>query len=291
MRNIKLVLAYDGTDFCGWQKQAGKNSRRTVQEVIEKALEKMHSHPVAVTGSGRTDSGVHAAGQAANFLTDIAGIPPERFAPALNSLLPQDVRILNAVEVCSDFNARFDAKKRTYRYFFISGRPALPHECRYALYVRQLPHIKLLNAYCRLLRGECCCSVFAGAGDSSLSRSRHIYNAVFFTEHNRIVFEISANAFLWKMVRSVAGTFIHYGLRGTEPEQLKNIIGSGDRSLAGPTLPPHGLFLWNVSFNRERLRMSREQGSGNRDRYLKANKNSELNLDSSNLNPHSPVPI
>ena len=155
MRTIKLLIAYDGTDFCGWQKQRSKaaDDPRTVQAVIEAALKQMHHHPVALTGSGRTDSGVHAAGQAAHFHTDIARIEPCRFTPALNGLLPPDVRILEASESSADFHARFDARMRTYRYFFICGRQALPHESRYALQLWRHPRIDLLNAYCRLLLG------------------------------------------------------------------------------------------------------------------------------------------
>jgi tRNA pseudouridine38-40 synthase len=262
-RTIKLLLAYDGTDFCGWQKQAGRNSGvsetgRTVQGVIETALMQMHKHPVTLTGAGRTDSGVHAAGQVAGFHTDIKNIEPDRFVPALNALLPRDVRILEAHEACPDFHARFDARMRTYRYHFIFGRRALPHESRYALQLWRCPRIDRLNAYCRLLPGERDCSIFAaseGGGASERcggkSRSRYIFNASFFTDGSRLIFEISANAFLRKMVRSIGGTFLHYEERGTPPERLRDIIASGGRSLAGPTLPPEGLFLWKVDYYRK----------------------------------------
>ena len=261
MRTIKLLLAYDGTDFCGWQKQdvplANSNldacerlGQRTVQATVESALEQMHHHPVAVIGAGRTDSGVHAAGQVASFQTDIESIKHERFVPALNGLLPQDVRILEASEACIDFHARFDARSRTYRYNCICCRHALPHESRYALQLWRYPDIALLNAYCRDILGERDCSIFAGAGDSSKSRNRYISRAAFFYDGSCLIFEISANAFLWKMVRSIAGTFLHYEERNTPPSQLFEIIASGDRSFAGPTLPPHGLFLWKVDYFR-----------------------------------------
>ena len=248
-RNIKITAAYDGTDFCGWQRQ---ESERTVQGVIEEALEKMHGSPVSLTGSGRTDSGVHAKGQAANFLTDIDGIPPERFTNALNSLLPQDVRILNSCETDSDFHARFSAKARVYRYQFICrpgcANPLLPHESRFNLLLNRYPRLELLNAYGRLLFGETDCSIFAGSGDTSKSKNRYIYRAYFYAERTSLIFEICANAFLRNMVRSVAGTFLHFEESGTPPEKLKEIIASGERSLAGPTLPPQGLFLWHVEY-------------------------------------------
>jgi len=246
-RNIKLTIAYDGTDFRGWQRQ---DSERTVQGVIEEALEKMHGSPVNLTGSGRTDTGVHAAGQAANFYTNIGSIQPERFTPALNSLLPHDTRILHAQEVNGDFHARFSAKARLYRYQFISSPldPLFPHENRYNLRLFRYPRLELLNAYGRLLLGETDCSIFAGAGDTSKSKNRYVYSAYFYAEKNSLIFEIRANAFLRNMVRSVAGTFLHYEEKNTPAEKLNEIIKSADRSQAGPTLPPQGLFLWNIEY-------------------------------------------
>jgi len=243
-RNIKLIIAYDGTDFCGWQRQ---ENDRTVQEEIENALEKMHGHPVNLSGSGRTDSGVHAAGQAANFHTDLRGINADRFAPALNSLIAHDVRVLNAEETDHDFHARFSAKSRLYRYQF-AARDLLPHENRYHLKLYRQPRIDLLNAYGRLLLGETDCSIFAGAGDTSKSKNRYVHRAYFYMDKDILIFEICANAFLRNMVRSTAGTFLHYAEKNTSPAELKKIIASGDRSLAGPTLPPQGLFLWYVDY-------------------------------------------
>jgi tRNA pseudouridine38-40 synthase len=247
-RNIRLRIAYDGTNFSGWQRQAG---RRTVQGEIEAALARIHKKAVPLTGSGRTDAGVHAAGQVANFYTGIQHIEAGRFVPALNGFLPQDVRILEAAETRPDFHARFDAKKRIYRYQFICGRPALPHESRYALQLWRRPRIDRLNAYCRLLPGERDCSLFASSRDSSESRSRHIFYACFFVQGDTLIFEICANAFLWKMVRSIVGTFLHYEEQGLPEEEMERIIKAGDRNLAGPTLPAKGLFLWKIDYYRD----------------------------------------
>jgi tRNA pseudouridine38-40 synthase len=248
-RNIKLLVAYDGTDFCGWQRQ---ENGRTVQGIIESALEKMHKKPVNLTGCGRTDSGVHAAGQLANFYTGIKSIEAGRFVPALNGLLPTDIRVLEASEAPFGFHSRFDAVMRTYRYFFICRR-ALPHESRYALQLGRVPDLGLLNSYGRLILGETDCKIFAGAGDKSRSTFRYVSEAQFFMEGGKLVFEISANAFLWKMVRSVAGTFLRYEEKKIPPGSLLKIIESGDRSAAGATLPPQGLFLWKVSYRGSRL--------------------------------------
>ena len=250
MRNIKLLLAYDGTDFLGWQRQGRK---RTVQAVIEDALEKLHKGRVALTGSGRTDTGVHAAGQSANFFTSIGSMEAGLFVPALNSLLPHDVRILEAVEAQADFHARFDARLRTYRYCFIIRRRALPWELRYAwhLHSRSQPDLRRLNEYARLFRGEMDCSAFTVPADKSKSRCRYFSGASFFIEGDRLVFEISANAFLWKMARSIAGTLIRFDEKSLSVSYLQEVIESGVRTLTGPTAPPEGLFLWKVDYYRE----------------------------------------
>ncbi|MDR2901195.1 MAG: tRNA pseudouridine(38-40) synthase TruA [Treponema sp.] len=246
-QNIRLLISYDGTDFSGWQRQS-KN--RSVQGEIEAALEKIHKHPVNITGSGRTDTGVHAAAQTANFYTDIKNIAPERFVMALNSYLPRDVRILKAEAASQDFHSRFDAKMRTYRYFIVCGRHALAHELRYALQLWHQPDVRLLNEYARLLHGEMDCSTFASVQDQSKSRNRFIHQANFFYQGENLIFEISANAFLWKMVRSIVGSLLFYDEKKTTPEEVKRMIDAKDRSLAGPTAPPQGLFLWNVEYYR-----------------------------------------
>jgi tRNA pseudouridine38-40 synthase len=245
-RNISLVIAYDGTDFSGWQRQ---NGARTVQGILEAALEKLHKHPVSLAGSSRTDAGVHAAGQTAHFHTDIQNIQADRFRPALNGLLPQDVRVLLAQERRSGFHARFDAKSRTYRYRFICGRPGLPQELRYALQLWRYPRQTLLNEYAGLLRGEMDCSVFAAPDDPGKSRNRYIFGAFFFMHCGDLVFEITANAFLRKMVRSIVGTLLYCEERGLSPADFRNIVLSGDRRLAGPTAPPQGLSLRQVRYS------------------------------------------
>jgi tRNA pseudouridine38-40 synthase len=250
-RNIRLLIAYDGTDFSGWQRQEGGAGARTVQGVLEAALEKMHGRPVPLTGSGRTDAGVHAAAQVANFYSPLKTIPAERFVPALNGLLPRDLRILEARETRRDFHARFDARSRTYRYHLICGRPGLPQELRYALQIRRRPRIGTLNEYGRLLLGERDCSLFASPRDPSKSRFRHISRCFFFVQRDLLVFEITANAFLWRMVRSVLGTLLFFEERDLGPEALLLALERGDHRLAGPTLPGRGLFLWHIDYYRD----------------------------------------
>lgn len=244
-KKIKLLIAYDGTDFSGWQRQVG---HRTVQEELEKALEKMHSSPVAVVGAGRTDSGVHAVGQVAHFSSNIKNITADRFEPALNSLLPKDVRIVKASSAGNDFHARFDARLRRYKYFLRYGRNQLPQLDRYAWHLFKKPNLNRLNRLASCLRGELDCSAFASAQDKSLSKNRYIFHAVFYPEADAIVFDIAANAFLWRMVRSITGTLIELDAYNKDESSLKQILESKDRSQAGPTAPARGLFLWSVQY-------------------------------------------
>ncbi len=254
MRNILLTVSYDGTDFCGWQRQDksdGGRPVRTVQGEIEKALEKIHKDHVNLTGSGRTDSGVHAFAQAANFYSPIDSIPVEKYIPAINAFLPDDIRIVGSSEVAQDFSSRFSATSRTYRYFIHTGNP-FASEMRFVWPIHHKPDITVLNKMASYLRGEIDCATFAAAGDVSLSTFRYIENARFFVDDKNpevIVFEICANAFLWKMVRSLTGSLIFFEKSGRSPEYFKEVLDSHDRKRAGPTAPPSGLFLYQVSFD------------------------------------------
>lgn len=249
LRNIKLVISYDGTRFSGWQRQDRKDRAvPTVQGEIEKALEKIHKAHIPLIGSGRTDSGVHAAGQAANFYTDIASIPECRFVHALNALLPPDVRILSSKEVPASFNARFDAKARTYRYFLHCGTQVPAHEMPYCWPLFRRPDVRKLNEMSSILSGELDCSAFAAAGDKSASKSRYFYGASFFPEGDKLVFQLSANAFLWKMVRTILGTLLGLEKMGAGAKEFRRIIESRNRCLAGMSAPAKGLFLWNVRY-------------------------------------------
>lgn len=254
MRNILLTVSYDGTDFCGWQRQDTGNrgkSVRTVQGEIEKALEKIHKVPVNLTGSGRTDSGVHAFAQAASFFSPVDSIPEEKYTVALNSFLPEDIRIMESKKVPDDFSARFSATSRTYRYFFHTGTP-FASQMRFIYPIYRKPDLEVLNKMASYLRGETDCASFAAAGDKSLSTFRYIDDARFYFDENNsdiLIFEITANAFLWKMVRSLAGSFIFFEKNGKAPEYFKQVLEAKDRRLAGPTAPPNGLFLYRISFD------------------------------------------
>ena len=249
VRAIKLTIAYDGTDFSGWQRQ--KNGR-SVQEELESALAKMHGHEIRVTGAGRTDAGVHAMGQVAGFFTDIASIPADRFTLALNKLMPRDVRVLISEEAGRDFHARFDASLRRYRYFLVCGRAPDPFELRFAHAVAHYPRVAVLNAMASVILGEHDFSTFASAQDASESRSRHISESVFFFDADRLVYQVAGNAFLWRQVRSLVGTFLDLEREAEDPARgealMRGVLESRDRSRAGATAPSCGLFLWNVEY-------------------------------------------
>lgn len=258
MRNILLTLSYDGTDFCGWQRQAHADEKsrvRTVQEELEYALTRLHNQKTPVYGSGRTDSGVHAVGQAAHFFSPIAAIPAKNYVRALNAFLPSDIRITDAKEVPDDFSARTSATSRIYRYFISPRGNADAFQMRYSWLVPYEPDISRLNAMCLCLKGELDCTSFCTSGDQSLSMMRYIERAHFFTSSSfpvgnpLIVFEIEANAFLWNMVRAITGTLIGLDRMGKDVSQMQNILESKDRRAAGETAPAHGLFLYKVRFD------------------------------------------
>ena len=253
-RNVRLVLSYDGTDFGGWQRQ---RNARSVQGELEGALERMHAHPVPTLGAGRTDSGVHAMGQVANFYTDIALIEAGRFLPALNKLLPRDIRVLCAEEADFDFHARYDAHLRRYRYFVLCSPVVDPIRLRYAHHIRRRPDLASLNAAAALVLGENDFTAFSSAKDVSASRSRFVHESAFRWEGDLLVYQVAANAFLWRMVRSLVGSMLHYEDRAADDvgcpaarcaELMGEALGSRDRKLAGPTAPARGLFLWNIEY-------------------------------------------
>lgn len=261
MRNILLTISYDGTDFCGWQRQddavSGCEAERTVQGEIEKALEKIHKEKTTLYGSGRTDSGVHAVGQAANFYSPVDSMPAENYIRALNAFLPDDVRIVDAKEVPEDFSARKCATSRIYRYFIstdLNGNVTADN-LRFCWRVKNYtPDIERLNKYCECLRGELDCSSFAASGDDSLSNNRYIDGARFFLQKDRwgkelLVFEIEANAFLWKMVRTLTGTLVNLDKTNAADDAMKKILEAKDRKAAGVTAPPTGLFLYEIKFD------------------------------------------
>ncbi|MEN6297906.1 MAG: tRNA pseudouridine(38-40) synthase TruA [Rectinema sp.] len=292
VRAVKLVLAYDGSDFSGWQRQ--KNGR-SVQEELEKALAKMHGHEIRVTGAGRTDAGVHAMGQVAGFYTDIKSIAADRFVFALNKLMPRDVRVLSSEEAPPDFHARFDASLRRYRYFLLCGGTPDPFALRYAHSLSYYPRVAVLNAMAAVVLGEHDFSTFASAQDASESRSRHISESIFFFERERLVYQVAGNAFLWRQVRSLVGTFLELERIAESSAHgealMREMLESRDRGRAGTTAPACGLFLWNVEYG-ERIhghtrRRGGAEGSGGRRSESSESKDTRARTTEAEPNPAS----
>jgi len=246
-KNIRMELAYDGTDFSGWQVQ---KQGRTVQSEIERALKDINGKSIKIRAAGRTDAGVHAAGQVINFFSE-STIPPEKYAYALNRYLPQDIRALRSGAAGDDFNARGSAELRIYRYYIYAAEIMLPHLQRYSWLRPANLCIENLKSMASVVKGTHDFSAFSAAGDSNKSRIRRIESSCFYIKEPFIVYQISGNAFLWKMVRSILGTIMYLAESGKNKDELKQILDSCRRENAGPTAPPQGLFLEKVVYNDE----------------------------------------
>jgi tRNA pseudouridine38-40 synthase len=211
----------------------------------------MHGHPVHVLAAGRTDSGVHATGQVANFHSDIDSIAPERFRDAVNAYLPPDVRVLASEEAGPRFHARRSARLRVYRYYTFCGPVLLPHLRNYRHWVRRRLDIVRMNEMASVLAGEHDFSCFSAEGDASLSKVRQVRTSAFHVEGDTLIYTIAASSFLWKMVRTIIGTFLMLEEQELGAREMRLIIESGSRSNAGGTAPAKGLFLERVVYDAE----------------------------------------
>lgn len=244
MRNILLTIEYDGTNYFGWQRQPNK---KTIQGVMEEAIKKITGEDVNLVGSGRTDRGVHALNQKANFKTE-SKIPIEKFPLALNSVLPNDISIKDAAEVSFDFSARYNAKQKTYKYLIYNHktRPAILRN-----YVYHFPYeldIASMQKACEYFIGEYDFSSFCSSGSETNSKVRRIFNCYLTFENDCIAIYITANGFLYNMARIIAGTILEVGVGKIKPTDIPLIIESKDRTRAGKTLPPWGLYLVDVVY-------------------------------------------
>ena len=244
MRNIKLLLTYDGTEFSGWQRQP---DRRTVQQTLEEAIGRLTGVEAATNASGRTDAGVHAVGQVVHFYT--ASLQPaEVFVKALNAMMPGDVRVRDAWEVPQAFHATLDAKAKLYRYVIDNGRVADPFQTRYSLHVVQPLDAAAMHSAARALTGRHDFHSFETHWPNRLSSVRTITHAAVSRAGDFVRVDVEADGFLYNMVRAIAGTLIEVGKGKWPISRVAEVVAAEDRREAGPTAPPQGLFLVSVRY-------------------------------------------
>ena len=243
-RNIKITVEYDGTDYFGWQRQP---SHITVQQCLEEAVQAVTQAPATVTGSGRTDTGVHAKAQIANFRT-LSHIPAAKFPLALNANLPPDIAVSAAEDAAPDFHARFGARAKTYRYTILNAAIRSPLHSRYTYRVRPPLDTAAMQQAAQCLVGEHDFAAFQTEGRPDRSSVRTVTRADF-VDHDPIVeFWIEADGFLYNMVRAIIGTLIRAGHHKINPNEFAEILASASRPAAGPTAPAQGLCLMEVKY-------------------------------------------
>lgn len=245
MRNIKLVIEYDGKEFNGWQKQPDKLN---IQGNIEKAIEGITGEKVELMASGRTDRGVHSLGQVANFKTN-SDLPIDKFPIAINTNLKRSIRILSAEEVDEKFHSRLSCKKKTYRYIINNSKYGTAIYRNLETNIPMKLDIEKMKEAAQYFEGEHDFKAFRASGTSSKNSVRTIYKAeVKEMPNERIYIELTGNGFLYNMVRIIAGTLVEVGIGRIKPDKIPDIIESGKRENAGKTLPPQGLYLVRVEY-------------------------------------------
>jgi tRNA pseudouridine38-40 synthase len=279
MPSFKVTLAYDGTDFVGWQRQA---SGVSIQGLVEDALRELDGADVAVTGAGRTDAGVHALAQVAGFT--LRGVhTPEVVARALNARLPQTVRVVRAESAAPDFHARFAARSKTYRYRIWNGAVVSPFERRYVWHIVDTLDVAAMHAAVEMLKGRHDFAAFQAAGSDATSTEREILMSCVFKSNTTegidsigrresretvtslsddlvgdlrggavpgslVVCEMTGDGFLRHMVRAIVGTLVEIGRGRRSAGWIQDVLASRDRSAAGRTAPAEGLFLTRIDY-------------------------------------------
>lgn len=244
MRNIKLTIEYDGTRYYGWQRQPIGN---TIQQEVEKAISKVIKEYVKVIGSSRTDSGVHAKGYVANFKTNVK-MPAEKFRDAINCKLPRDIVIIKSEEVDLDFHARYSSKGKTYCYTILNREYPCAIDKDYVYYYRWKLNVEEMKKACKYFLGTHDFKAFQTPGGSVKTSIRTISDLHIETNVDKIKIYISADGFLYNMVRIIVGTLILVGSNKIKEDFVKNIIESGVRQNAGKCAPANGLCLEKVFY-------------------------------------------
>ena len=243
---VKLTISYDGTDFCGWQRQKNGVS---VQETVENALFAVTGDKIKIVGSGRTDAGVHAEGQVASFKTGKT-IPPEKYAKALNTVLPQNVKIIKSELAPDGFDACRTAKKKTYEFRAYISDTVLPLLDRYSTRITDYPKIDFskMESAARLFLGTHDFKAFSSSGNSSLTTVRTIYDIAAKKSGNEIVITVTGNGFLYNMVRIIAGVLVAVSKGEMEEDEVIKMLDTGVKPMKVKTLSARGLFLKSVEY-------------------------------------------
>ena len=244
MKRIKLTIAYDGTNYCGWQVQP---NGITVEEVVNKALKKLTGEDIQVIGASRTDSGVHALGNVAVFDTHTT-IPPERISYALNQRLPEDIVIVKSEEVAEDFHPRYCDCSKTYEYHILNTRITIPTKRLTNYFVSYDLDVEKMRKAAGYLIGEHDFVSFCNERTDVEDTVRTVTELEILKDGEEITIRISGNGFLYNMVRIIVGTLIRVGRGFYEPEKVKEILEAKDRKAAGVTAPPHGLILAEIRY-------------------------------------------
>jgi tRNA pseudouridine38-40 synthase len=244
MRNISLLVSYDGTAYHGWQCQP---NAITIQETLQKVIERITNRPVKLYGGARTDRGVHALGQVVNFHSD-TGIDLKALEKGINSLLPPDIRLERAAEVPGDFHSRYSAKSKTYVYCILNGLHNSPFYGRYSWHIRHTLDVSSMRGAIQHIKGSHDFSAFKKQDETYRSTVREVLRAGVMRRKDFVYVVLEATGFLRYMVRNIVGTLELVGSEKLTSDGFREILESGDRRKAGPTAPPLGLFLKEIKY-------------------------------------------
>ena len=246
----KIVIAYDGTDFSGWQRQPKK---RTVQQTLEEGFEKAVGLQLKITASGRTDAGVHAAAQVCHFDAEGLSVPAEKLPNCVNRFLPADVKVISGEVAADDFDATRGAKRKTYRYSLYESEQDLPLKERYALKIEGLPSLEELQTAAKLFEGEKDFKAFCASGSAVKTTVRTVYSVEVKESRSYggrdVDIFVTGNGFLYNMVRTIVGTILDVCAGRKTKEDLSRAFETGDRRCVGKTVAAKGLTLYSVCYH------------------------------------------
>ncbi len=242
---IKITVSYDGTNYSGWQVQP---NAITVQQQLQRAIYSVTGEQVKVTGSGRTDAGVHAEGQVAHFDTECKTVLPQKFSRAINAHLPPDIRVISSCLADSEFNACTSAKRKTYAYSLYVSDVELPLFERTAVRLNSFPDLEQTKKASEIFIGKHDFKCFNASGGGAKTTVRTIFSIDLVKEQNKLTFYVCGDGFLYNMVRTLVGSLLEVGYKKTDLNRMKEMLQTGDRSLCGKTLPAKGLCLKSVEY-------------------------------------------